>query len=157
MANTKRKGRNVRRSSGRRKNRPKIRFSIWGLILLFAFAFAVCFVLYMVKANLDEDFLEEEFGSSIVDETVIEPAAEEDTTEAEGEAEEETTAPKAEITNPVPQSEAAEAGYFDNSCLITDSTLLHIAEFTNFTDVIGSEALNALNCNSTKVETNYGV
>ncbi|MCR5109670.1 MAG: hypothetical protein K6B38_02030 [Ruminococcus sp.] len=156
MANTKGKGRNVRRSSGRRKNRPKIRFSIWGLILLFAFAFAVCFVLYMVKANLDEDFLEEEFGSSIVAETVTEPAAEEDTTEAEGEAEEETTAPKAEITNPVPQSEAAEAGYFDNSCLITDSTLLHIAEFTNFTDVIGSEALNALNCNSTKVETNYG-
>ena len=156
MANAKGKGRNVRRSSGRRKSRPKVRFSIWGLILLFALAFAACFILYMVKANLDEDFLEEEFGTSSVVETTTENTEEtEEPTDSE-ESEEETTAPRGEITNPVPQSEAAEAGYFDNSCLITDSTLLKMAEFTNFTDVIGSEALNALNCNSTKVETNYG-
>ena len=158
MANAKSKGRNVRRSSGKRKNRPKVRFSIWGLILLFAFAFAGCFVLYMVKANLDENFLEEEFGSASIIEEV--PTVENENTEAdtneEEESEQETTSAKGEVTNPVPQSEAAEAGYFDESCLITDSTLLKISEFTGFTDVIGSEALNALNCNSTKVETNYG-
>ena len=81
MANAKSKGRNVRRSSGKRKNRPKVRFSIWGLILLFAFAFAGCFVLYMVKANLDENFLEEEFGSASIIEEV--PTVENENTEAD--------------------------------------------------------------------------
>ena len=153
------KNRNIRRGSGKRKRRPKVRFSIWGLILLVAMTFFACFVIYMIKANLNSDFLDDEFGSITVEDNVT-PDADtdtEDTSEAEAEADEEaTTVPKAEITNPVPQSEAAEAGYFDNCCLITDSTLLDIASFTNFTDVLGSEALNALNCNTTKIVTNYG-
>lgn len=150
------KGRNVRRGSGKRKRRPKVRFSIWGLILLFALSFAACFIVYMVKANLNSDFLDDEFGSITVEETSETGTDTEDTSEPEEEDEEATTVPKAEITNPVPQSEPAEEGYFENSCLITDSTLLDMASFSNFTDVIGSEALNALNCNTTKVATNYG-
>lgn len=151
------KGRNVRRGSGKRKRRPKVRFSIWGLILLFALTFAACFIFYMVKANLNPDFLDDEFGSITTEENVETVPDTEDATEPEnGEDEEATTVPKAEITNPVPQSEAAEAGYFEECCLITDSTLLDMANFSNFTDVIGSEALNALNCNTTKVATNYG-
>jgi len=152
------KSRNIHRSSGKRKRRPKVRFSIWGLILIVALTFFACFVIYMFKANINSDFLDDEFGSITVEDNVTTDAdtETEDASEPEEEDEEATTVPKAEITNPVPQSEAAEAGYFDNCYLITDSTLLDMASFTNFTDVLGSEALNALNCNTTKIVTNYG-
>ncbi|MDE7137070.1 MAG: hypothetical protein K2O29_01230, partial [Ruminococcus sp.] len=48
------------------------------------------------------------------------------------------------------------ATYFDNCCLITDSTLLEMNEHTSFTDVIGDSLLNAANCTVAKVESNYG-
>ena len=154
MANT--KSRNVRKGSGKRRNRPKVRFSIWGLILLFAMVFAACFVIYMIKANLDSDFLEDEFGSITVEENTDDSDKEETSEPEDDIAEEETTAVKAVITNPVPQSEAADAGYFDDCCLITDSTLINMADFSSFTDLIGNDALNALNCNTTKISSNYG-
>ncbi len=151
---TKQKSRNIQRISNKKRGRPKVKFSIWILILLFVFAFAAFFVAYMVSANMNEDFLENEFGS-ITDEEVQSVEEPEDTEEPDDEPEE-PTAEKIKITNPIPQSTPSDSSYFDSCCLITDSTLLQMADFTNLKDIIGNEDLNALNCNSTKVATNYG-
>ena len=150
----KQKSRNIQRISNKKRGRPKVKFSIWILILLFVFAFAAFFVAYMVSANMNEDFLENEFGS-ITDEEVQSVEEPEDTEEPDDEPEE-PTAEKIKITNPIPQSTPSDSSYFDSCCLITDSTLLQMADFTNLKDIIGNEDLNALNCNSTKVATNYG-
>ncbi len=153
MANS--KHRNIQRISNKKRGRPKVKFSIWTLILICVLVFGGFFALYMVTANLNPDFLDKEFGNSdseIVESTTGET---EENTDVE-DAEEETTVPKVKITNPVPQSDAADSDYYSSSCLITDSTLLEIGNFTPFTDIIGNEDLNALNCNSTKIASNYG-
>lgn len=155
----KEKSRTIQRISNKKRGRPKVRFHIGILIVLFVLAFAAIFVLYMLAANADDNFLEKEFGAaSKID--LVQPEKEEqpvtETPDA-GDIQEETTAAvRKDISNPVPQSNAMGAEYFDSSCLITDGTLLQMAEFTDFKDVLGSDALNALNCNSTKISTNYG-
>ncbi len=151
------KNKNIRTVSNRKRKKPRVRFNFGVLLIIFILSFSACFALYMAAANINEDFFEDEFNSIIVEES-SEAEQEETTTENESEVSgEEQPVAKAPVTNPVPQSAAADyATYFDNCCLITDSTLLEIGEHTSFTDVIGDAALNAANCTTAKVESNYG-
>ena len=152
----KEKSRTIQRISNKKRGRPKVRFNIGIFIILFVFSFALIFVFYMLAANANDDFLEKEFGAvSEIDNN--QPEVKEVVPDADNETEEGTTAAvKKDITNPVPQSNPMDSGYFDSSCLVTDGTLLQMGEFTDMKDIIGSDALNALNCNSTKIATNYG-
>ena len=57
------KKRTVHRSGSKKKNRPKLRFSIGWLIFIFILSFLACFILYMLAANFNPDFFLEEFDS----------------------------------------------------------------------------------------------
>lgn len=151
------KNKSIRTVSNRKRKKPRVRFNFGVLIIIFVLSFSGCFALYMIAANMNENFFEDEFNSIIVEENE-EGEPEETSKENKDEVyDTEQPAAKAPITNPVPQSSAADyATYFDNCCLITDSTLLEIGEYTSFNDVIGDSALNAANCTSAKVESNYG-
>lgn len=148
---------NIRKKSSKKHKRPKVRFSFGVLLIIFLLSFSACFALYMTAANLNEDFFAEEFKAD-TEEDSTEPVTEETSDEISEvpEPEENQPAPKTPVTNPVPQSAASDYTYFDNCCLITDSTLLEIGDYTPFSDVIGDSALNAANCQTAKVESNYG-
>ena len=153
------KNKNIRTvsNSNRKRRKPRVKFNFGVLLIIFILSFSACFALYMVAANMNENFFEDEFNSIIVEENPEDE--QEETPEADGD---EVSAPeenhvRAQVTNPVPQSAAADyATYFDNCCLITDSTLLEMGEYTSFTDVIGDSSLNAASCTTAKVESNYG-
>ncbi len=152
------KKKNVRKITDKKKNRPKIRFNIWMLIIIFALSFAGCFILYMIAANLDEDFFKDDTSTSSQVST-DEDGDSADTTEdaTDGTTEEATqAAPQAEIIYPVPKSETVDVSYLENCCMITDSTLLDMKKYTDFKDVIGGEQLGAASANTAKVESNYG-
>lgn len=148
---------NIRKKTTKKYKRPKVRFNFGVLLIIFILSFSACFALYMTSANLNEDFFADEFNAIITDESA-EPATEEMSEKIPEVSEPEENQPvsKAPVTNPVPQSSAVDYTYFDNCCLITDSTLLEINEYTLFSDVIGDSALNASNCKTAKVESNYG-
>lgn len=153
MAN---KGNTVRRVSGKKKNRPKVRFNIWMLIIIFALSFAGCFVLYMAAANMNEDFFDEEFivSQNESDNQAEESSPSEEVTEpSENDTQEEQ--PSVPVNNPVQSSAAVDISYLENCCLVTDSTLLAMKEH-GFSDVIGSDMLSAATVNQTKVESSYG-
>lgn len=151
------KNKNIRTVSNRKRRKPRLKFNFGVLLIIFILSFSACFALYMLAANMNENFFEDEFNSIIVEES-SEDEQEEATEANESEVSDvEEPVAKAPVTNPVPQSAAADyATYFDNCCLITDSTLLGMSEYTSFTDVIGDSLLNAANCTVAKVESNYG-
>lgn len=147
---------NVRKKSKSLK-RPKVKFNFGVLLIIFILSFTAFFALYMTAVNLNEDFFKEEFNNAIMlDTTETEESVPEDTENSEVSEPEEPPIQKAPVTNPVPQSVAVDYAYFDNCCLISDSTLLEIGQYTSFTDVIGDAVLNASNCTTAKVESNYG-
>ncbi len=152
------KNKNIRTVSDRKRKKRRLKFNFGVLLIIFILSFSACFALYMLAANMNENFFEDEFNSIIVEEE-SEDEQEETTQADETEVSETAEEPveKTPVTNPVPQSAAADyATYFDNCCLITDSTLLDIKEHTSFTDVIGDSLLNASNCTVAKVDSNYG-
>ena len=51
--------RSVHRSSAKKRGGPRIRFNIWILVAIFALTFATTFVIYMIAANIDDDFFED--------------------------------------------------------------------------------------------------
>ena len=65
------KNKSIRRISNKKRGRPKVRFSIWGLLLIFVLSFATCFILYMVAANYNDDFFSEEFDKIVVEEKTV--------------------------------------------------------------------------------------
>lgn len=150
------KVKNVQRISNKKRGRPKVRFNIGVLILIFFFSFAGCFGLYMMAANKNENFFKEEFDGVVIETTTV-PVTESDETgqgeQTDDTASENNQSANVTVTNPVPQSAAADASYFDNACLVTDSTLLGM---TSFKDIIGSASLSASGCNTMKVESSYG-
>lgn len=156
MANDKK--RTVHRSSSKKKNRPKLRFSIGWLIFIFILSFLACFILYMLAANFNPDFFLEEFSSIsdiVPEEKPTEPVTE-DITEGEETTAEEAPAEEKVIVNPVPASAPADPSYLSACCFITGSELMGIDEHTAISDVISSKELGAANCGSVKVESNYG-
>ncbi|MBQ8298066.1 MAG: hypothetical protein IJX77_09825 [Ruminococcus sp.] len=140
----------VRRASGKKKKRPKIRFNIWLMIVMFAITFAGCFVLYMIAANIDDDFFREDFK------TVVHESTPDDSIEAATDSEEATEPPVQEIIqNPVPVSAAIDISYLENCCLVTDSILLGMDD-TGFSDILGNSELGAATVGKKKVDSNYG-
>ncbi|MDE5582617.1 MAG: hypothetical protein K2J08_02780 [Ruminococcus sp.] len=148
---------NTRSVSGKKRKKRRMKFNFGVLLIIFILSFSACFALYMVSANANENFFDEEFNSIIVEKDKENDSDGEETLENTEDVPSENKSAKAPVTNPVPQSAVADyATYFDNCCLITDSTLLEIGQHTAFTDVIGDSALNASNCTTAKVESNYG-
>lgn len=148
------KNSNVRRISDKKKNKPKIRFNIWVMIIIFALSFAGCFVLYMAAANMDENFFSDEF-STVVEESSGSAGLNE-SEDSEAAETTESVQQSAVVNNPVPVSAAADISYLENCCLVTDSTLIAMKDHTDFKDVIGNAALSAASVNSTKIESSYG-
>lgn len=151
------KNRNIQRKSIKKRKKPKIRFNFWVMFIIFVLSFTACFVLYMLAANLNDDFFKNEFDNAVVSTQDI------DENISHTENINSTSPDSAEnidfsITNPVPQSPAAEEDYFDSACMITDSTLIQMGTKGKFnsTNVFGSTELNASNCTTTKIDSSFG-
>ncbi|MBQ8961795.1 MAG: hypothetical protein IJ071_11385 [Ruminococcus sp.] len=145
----------IQRKSSKKRGKPMLRFNFWVLFIIFVLSFAACFILYMVAANLNPNFFKDEFEASVSQEdTSLPDQQEQEPTQAQEAPQEDQPV----ITNPVPQSAAVDAGYFDSCCMITDSTLLRMGALGKIpqANVLGNDQLNALNCNSTRVESSYG-
>lgn len=149
------KNHNIQRASEKKKGKPKLRFNFGMLLVIFILSFAGCFALYMLAANTNDNFFSEEFNSNVViNSEKSESSLAEQSVVSDSSSLPDTSA--VTVTNPVPESAAADASYFEHCCLITDSTLLAIKDCTSFTDVIGSSQLNAASVNSVKLESSYG-
>lgn len=116
------KSRNVQRKKIRKKGGPKLRFKFGVIISIFIFSFATCFLIYMVNANVNDNFLNEEFGATplSIDDNDKPTVSNEDEI---GEKESTPDISTAGISNPVPQSTTMDSSYYASSCLITDGTL----------------------------------
>ncbi len=151
------KNKSITRISNKKRGRPKVRFSIWGLILIFMLSFGGCFALYMIAANFNENFFEEEFDNVVVED---ENSGETDDTQSSDTKKTDNndvqTDTSSKSTNPISKSEAKDSSYLESCCLVTDSTLLDIGKYTELKDIIGSAELNAAGCNKTNVESVYG-
>lgn len=150
------KKRTVQRKSKKKGGRPKVRFNFGAMLFIFCLSFAACFGLYMLAANINDNFFADEFD----DTTLSDDEQPEAPSEADNAEEEPTAAVQESITvsNPVPQSDPVDASYLDECCLITDSTLLQMGEFGKFQkqNIFGNSQLNAANCTSVKVESSFG-
>lgn len=156
------KKRTVHRVSDTKKNKPFVKFNFWVMVIIFGLSFLACFILYMIAANLDDNFFDYESSSessSEIDNTessvdnIIQDFSEttENITETATEIQENPI-----IANPVPESARADDAYFDDAWILTDSTLLDIKYNTSIKNVLGNDNLNAVNINESKVESVYG-
>lgn len=141
--------RSVHRSSAKKRGGPRIRFNIWILVAIFALTFATTFVIYMIAANIDDDFFEDRKNVILKQESGISEEA------GTSQNEESVTQMQQLVKNPVPESEASDASYFKECCLVTDSTLLGMPD-TRMTDILGSEELNAASVSTVKLSSSYG-
>lgn len=146
------KKKNVRSKRRKKKNRPKIRFKFSMIVAITIFSFAACFALYMIAANLNDDFFNEKNSHISSENSDAETAI----NEAEINS---TNAPAADgAINPVPQSETADESYLENCCLITDNILIGMKSSGGFTEknVFGSSQLTASGCMTTQLESSFG-
>lgn len=148
------KNKSIRRISNKKRGRPKVRFSIWGLLLIFFLSFATCFVLYMVAANYKDDFFSEEFEKVVIEGKNGKSASDNNGSE-NSDAPDQSSA--LNVTNPISQSEAKDASYLDGCCMITDATLQDMAKYTGLKDMISSPDLSASACTTATIESSYGV
>lgn len=150
------KSRNVQRKKIRKKGGPKLRFKFGVIISIFIFSFAVCFLIYMINANVNENFLEEEFGTS----SVTSSDSEETTISDDNKSVEEETKPgtdASDISNPVPQSATMDSSYYASSCLVTDGTLAGMKGLGFSEDgVFGGEGVNLSAVMTAKQESSFG-
>lgn len=149
------KKRNVQRKHGKKKKKPVIRFNFGMILPIFMLSFGGCFALYMLAANVNPNFLEDEFGESSVRVADV-PAKKTDIPDAENTDPTESVSDG--ITNPVPASAAADPSYLANCCLITDSTLIKMDAEGGFSkaNVFGSDQLSAANSMTFKVDSSFG-
>ena len=150
------KNRVVQRKPKKKKDKPFIRFNVGMFIFLFLLSFTACFVLYMLAANFNPEFFADEFGAS---EIITEDSTDSTESMTESSISEVETVPAPDgLTNPVPQSAAMDASYLADCCLITDPTLLQMADFGSFSkdNIFGSADLTTANCTTTKVDSNFG-
>ena len=152
------KKKSITRISDKKRGRPKIRFSFWGLILIFMLSFSGCFAIYMIAANMNENFWSEEFDKVVVEKKNAKVPNIDDSPEQEDKSDEKNDEEeiRTSVINPIAQSEEKDTSYFSSCCLVTDSTLLGIDKYTEFKDIIGSESLNAAGCNTVTIESSYG-
>ena len=147
------KKKSITRISDKKRGRPKVRFSLWGLIFIFLLSFLGCFIIYMLAANMNQNFWEEEFDKIVVEENSDKNSDYDITVEN---SEEQNDNTQNRHANPIQQSQTKDKSYLDTCCLVTDSLLLGIDKCTDFKDVIGNEVLNAANCNTVTIDTSYG-
>ncbi len=145
------KSKNVRRISNKKRGRPRVRFNFMVIIIIFALTFLGIFGLYMLRANLEGDFVPDESKDTSSVTTTASPAV----TIQPSEAQSQPAQPNEPIY-PVPESQAADISYFENCCMITDSTLLEMSKQNGFMEVLGNDRLNALNCGNTAISSSYG-
>lgn len=148
--------RTIQRKQSKKKKRPKVRFNFWVMFIIFVLSFIGCFVLYMLAANLNDDFFKDEFEDAMIE---MEHYTPESTTESiEITTEPEQTTIQNSITNPVPQSALVSPDYFDNASLISDSTLKYMADYGKFSgeNIFYSSELNASNCSTLKINSSFG-
>ncbi|MGN1037397.1 MAG: hypothetical protein ACI4PX_06450, partial [Ruminococcus sp.] len=150
------KKRTVHRVSDSKKNKPFVRFNFWLMVIIFGLSFMACFVLYMVAANLDDNFFDFESSSEIQNSEVSDDDLSEINSSGNVPEDSETISSGTSVINPVPESERADDSYFDNAWILTDSTLLDIKFNTSIKNVIGNSQINAVNINESKVESVYG-
>lgn len=151
------KRRTIQHISTKKRGRPKFRFNFGVLIIIFLLAYGGCFALYMIWANMNGDIFEESGIETSVAESSVQTEAEPET-EADFQASEpapEPTMPSNSV-NPVPQSQAVDASYFDNCVLATDATLLDMASNTGLKTVFGNAELNAAKCGEVQVNSSFG-
>lgn len=149
------KKKSITRISDKKRGRPKVRFSFWGLIAIFLLSFATCFILYMVAANFNENFFSDEFENVVVkDKNASESIA--DNSEDISEQSQNGQLNTSSVTNPIAQSQAKDESYLGSCCLVTDSTLIDMGKYTGLSDIISSSDLGAANCNTLTIETSYG-
>ncbi len=151
------KNRNIQRRSNKKRKKPKIRFNFWVMFIIFVLSFAACFILYMLAANLNDDFFKDEFDNTVVGTQDVDEDIPQ-TTNAVSISSDSAESSSSSVTNPVPQSPAAEESYLDSACMITDSTLIQMGTKGKFnsTNIFGSAELNAANCTTTKIDSNFG-
>ncbi|MBR4628074.1 MAG: hypothetical protein IKO47_10320 [Ruminococcus sp.] len=147
----------VQRISNKKRVKPKVRFNFMIIVIIALLSFAICFVFYMIHANVSGDVLDDDDDDVIPQTTaaVTEvPAGEQQS----GQPQDATQAPavNADIAYPLPQSDAKDKDYFVNSALVTDSTLLSIGKSTDFTSVFGSSQLGAANCMTVTISSSCG-
>lgn len=150
------KKKSITRISNKKRGRPKVRFSFWGLILIFILSFGACFAAYMVTANFDEDFFEKTFDKVVTEDDNSSNSSDTSANDKTTDTDEVKNESSGRITNPVSRSEAKDRSYLETCCLVTDSTLLDIGSYTELKDIIGSEELSASGCNTVNVESVYG-
>ena len=156
----------VQRISNKKRVKPKVRFSFMMLIIITFLTFLVCFILYMINANVKGDLLDDDDDDKSAVTTAITTEAltdeegntlsSEDSTAENNVSETQAAASSGTITYPLAQSAAVDSSYFDNCCIITDTILLSISKYTDFEDVVGNSLLNAKNCNETTISSSYG-
>ena len=149
------KKKSITRISNKKRGRPKVRFSIWGLILIFGLSFAACFILYMLAANFNDNFFNEEFDKVVVEDQDNSSSSEKDKL-SDSDGEDSTLPDGLSVTNPIPESDSADSSFLDKCVLVTDSTLIDMAKYTGLKDVIGSNDLGAASCNTVNIESSYG-
>lgn len=147
------KNKSIRRISNKKRGRPKVRFSIWGLLLIFVLSFATCFILYMVAANYNDDFFSEEFDKVVIEEKNGKNSSDSNKNSSSSDTEDSSINT---ITNPISQSEAKEPSYLSECCLVTDSTLQDMGKYSELKDIISSPELSAASCNNVTIESSYG-
>lgn len=145
----------------RHRGKPRIRFNFMMLVIIFVLSFAGCFGVYMAAANINDNFLDENPKKTVVKADSSKNNEQEETTDAAGENDvpdeaSADTPDEVKVNNPVPESAAVDASYFENCCLVTDSTLLQMASYTDMKDVLGNAELNAASCLTTQINSSYG-
>ena len=149
------KKKSITRISDKRRGRPKIKFSIWGLIAIFMLSFATCFILYMAAANFNENFFSDEFENVIVEDKTTSDTGSESSVGIT-DTEQSSQQISSSVTNPIAQSQPKDASYLGSCCLVTDNTLIDMGKYTALTDIIGSGELGAANCNTYTMDSSYG-
>ena len=132
------KKRTIQRKSAKKRSRPKVRFNIGVVLLIFFLSIIGCFALYMISANINGDFLDNEENTTII--------TDEQSSETSTQADNAQKTQGSGISYPLSPSSPKDASYFTECCLVTDSTLLAMASDKDFMEIIGNEQLNAAGC-----------
>ena len=144
------KNRKKRKISDAKKNGPFLKFNFFILVIIFVLSFTGCFVLYMVSANLDKDFLNSESKTSSKETSSVISENEDSTSDLNSIVSSENI-----ISNPVAECSPADESYFDKSMFIADSIILG-SEASRLKNVIGSQTLSAASINTIKIESPNG-
>lgn len=146
----------VQRISNKKRGKPKVRFNFMIIVIICLLVFAICFVFYMVNANVKGDVLDDDDDTASAPQVTTAEVQQGTDTQQQSETTLEAPTIDQGIVYPLPQSEAKDKDYFENCCLITDGTLLSISKSTDFSDIIGNSQLGAANCNTMTVSSSYG-